>query len=59
MEAIIAKVKNWDKEAKFFAENNSKYSDSFRESELKKLEVSCPTQEQFEIVQDYELKNLK
>lgn len=55
MEAIIIKVKNWEKEAKFFAENNSKYSDAFRASELKKLEDSSPTQEEFEIAQAYEL----
>lgn len=46
---IIAKVAKWEKEAKFFAENNAFYSETFRKLELERLRLSWPSQEEFEI----------
>ena len=46
---IIAKVAKWEKEAKFFAENNAFYSEILRKFELERLRRSSPSQEEFEI----------
>lgn len=58
METIITKVQKWEKEAKFFAENNTFYSETFRKLEQERLRRLLPTQEEFEITQAYELKQL-
>tara|TARA_Y100000768_G_C23967853_1_gene678850 strand:- start:1017 stop:1217 length:201 start_codon:yes stop_codon:yes gene_type:complete len=46
---IIAKVANWEKDARYYAMNNHRYSDKERANELQRLRRSWPTQEEFEV----------
>lgn len=44
-----AKVANWEKDARYYAMNNHKYSDKEKANELQRLRRSWPTQEEFEV----------